>query len=420
VADVTGKRLRRRRSGARRGSRLRFGDMVDEILAGALARPARAVLTTLGTVLGLASLVATLGISRTAGNQIVERFDELGATQVVVRSAGSGGGQGRSGPALPWAVEARLDRLNGVVASGAIADVPNPGQVRTVPVIDPTGENSRTVPVVAASSGVLDAVRGHIAAGRWFDDGHVARADPVAIVGADLAAELGINRLDLQPGLFIGDELFTVIGIIDEALRDRGFVGSVIIPSTVAAERFGVTRPERVVIEVDLGAADLIALQAPVALSPNAPENVSAAAPRAPSASRDAVESDVNSLFLLLGLVSLAVGAIGIANVTLVTVMERTGEIGLRRAIGAQRRHIAIQFLGESAAMGLVGGIVGSSIGVVAVVGVSAARDWTPVLEPWLPLAAPLAGAAVGLVAGLYPALRAARLEPVEALRSSL
>jgi len=416
VADVTGKRLRRRR----RSSRLRFGDMVDEILAGALARPARAVLTTLGTVLGLASLVATLGISRTAGNQIVERFDELSATQVVVRSAGSGGGQGRSGPALPWAVEARLDRLNGVVASGAIADVPNPGQVRTVPVIDPTGENSRTVPVVAASSGVLDAVRGHIAAGRWFDDGHVARADPVAIVGADLAAELGINRLDLQPGLFIGDELFTVIGIVDEALRDRGFVGSVIIPSTVAAERFGVTRPERVVIEVDLGAADLIALQAPVALSPNAPENVSAAAPRAPSASRDAVESDVNSLFLLLGLVSLAVGAIGIANVTLVTVMERTGEIGLRRAIGAQRRHIAIQFLGESAAMGLVGGIVGSSIGVVAVVGVSAARDWTPVLEPWLPLAAPLAGAAVGLVAGLYPALRAARMEPVEALRSSL
>lgn len=416
---MIGKRRTARRA-SRRGSRLCFADMVDEILAGALARPARAILTTLGTVLGLASLVATLGISRTAGNQIVERFDELSATQVVVRSAGSGGGQGRSGPALPWAVEARLDRLNGVVASGAIADVPNPGQVRTVPVIDPTGENSRTVPVVAASSGVLDAVRGNIAAGRWFDDGHVSRADPVAIVGADLANELGITRLDLQPGLFIGDELFTVIGILDEALRDRGFVGSIIIPSTVALDRFGVTRPERVVIEVDIGAADLIALQAPVALSPNAPENVSAAAPRSPSASRDAVESDVNSLFLLLGLVSLAVGAIGIANVTLVTVMERTGEIGLRRAIGAQRRHIAIQFLGESAAMGLVGGIVGSSIGVVAVVSVSAARDWTPVLEPWLPLAAPLAGAAVGLVAGLYPALRAARMEPVEALRSSL
>lgn len=411
----------RRRATTRRGSRLRFGDLVDEILAGALARPARAVLTTLGTVLGLASLVATLGISRTAGNQIVERFDELTATQVVVRAAGSGGGQGRpSGPALPWAVEARLDRLNGVVASGAVADVPNPGQVRTVPVIDPTGENSRTVPVLAASSGVLDAVRGHIASGRWFDDGHVARGDPVAVIGADLADDLGIARLDLQPGLYIGDQLFTVIGIVDEALRDRGFVGSIIIPSSTAADRFGVNRPERVVIEVELGAADLIALQAPVALSPNAPENASAAAPRAPSASRDAVESDVNSLFLLLGLVSLAVGAIGIANVTLVTVMERTGEIGLRRAIGAQRRHIAVQFLGESALMGLVGGIVGSSIGVVAVVGVSAARDWTPVLDPWLPLAAPLAGAAVGLIAGLYPALRAARLEPVEALRSSL
>ena len=174
--------------------RIRLRDLFDETLAGIFARPARAMLTTLGTVLGLASLVATLGISRTAGNQIIERFDELQATQVTVRSRSDGEQQERQGggTALPWDVESRLLGLNGVVAAGAVADVPNPGNVRTVPLVDPEGRSELTVPVLAASPGFVDAVRGHLASGRAFDAGHVQRGDRVAVVGADLAAELGI------------------------------------------------------------------------------------------------------------------------------------------------------------------------------------------------------------------------------------
>lgn len=396
-------------------SRLRPGDLLDEMLAGVFARPVRALLTTLGTVLGLASLIATLGLSRTAGSQIIDQFDELTASQVMVTARSDGRG-GRLG-GLPWDVEDRLDRLNGVVAAGAVADVINPGAVRTVPVLDLTGEYQHVVPVLAASSGVLDAVRGRIAVGRWFDAGHVERGDPVAVIGADLAAELGIRRLEVQPGLYIGDRYFTVIGIVDEAVRDRGFLGSVVVTSTAAERYFDVARPERVVIEVDIGAGRLIAAQAPIALSPSAPENLSAAAPILPEAARDRVAGDVNSLFLLLGIVSLVVGAIGIANVTLVTVMERTSEIGLRRALGARRRHVAAQFLGESAAIGMVGGVIGAAIGLLLVVGVSAIKEWTPVLDTWMPLAAPPVGALVGLLAGAYPAVRAARMEPVDALR---
>ena len=134
-------------------------------------------------MLGLASLVATLGISRTAGNQIIERFDELQATQVTVRSRSDGEQQERQGggTALPWDVESRLLGLNGVVAAGAVADVPNPGNVRTVPLVDPEGRSELTVPVLAASPGFVDAVRGHLSSGRAFDAGHVQRGDRVAV-----------------------------------------------------------------------------------------------------------------------------------------------------------------------------------------------------------------------------------------------
>jgi macrolide transport system ATP-binding/permease protein len=133
---------------------------------------------------------------------------------------------------------------------------------------------------------------------------------------------------------------------------------------------------------------------------------------------RDAVQSDLNVMFLLLGGLSLVVGAIGIGNITLVSVIERTSEIGLRRAIGATRWHIAIQFLLESTTLGIVGGILGASLGILIVIAVSAYQVWTPVLDPAAPFLAPLVGGVIGLVSGTYPAVRAARLEPVEAFRN--
>jgi macrolide transport system ATP-binding/permease protein len=194
--------------------------------------------------------------------------------------------------------------------------------------------------------------------------------------------------------------------------------GAAIMPEGTARREFGLPAPGLAQIETALGAVNLISRQAPIALSPSDPGLLKVAAPPDPRLLRQAVESDLNALFLLLGGVSLLVGAIGIANVTLVSVLERVGEIGLRRSLGAGRRHIAAQFLLESTGMGLAGGIMGASVGTLVIVAVSAGNTWTPVLDPWVPLGAPLLGAVTGLLSGTYPALRAASLEPVEALRA--
>lgn len=402
-------------------SRLSFTDLINESVSGVLARPGRTALTVLGTVLGIAALVATLGLANTAGNQIVGRFDELSATSVTVENARSGFfSSDRAPSAIPVDAEARLTRLNGVVAAGTSGRVQIDGLVRSVPINDPLGRSEHSIDVYATSPGILDAVRGSMRTGRFFDEGHSERGDPVAVLGPSAAARLNINRVDQQPAIFIADTTLVVIGIIDDVEREVTLLDSIIVPQGTANRLFGYTAPSEVVVETEVGAARLIGEQAPIALSPDDTNALRVALPPEPRQVQAAVESDVNSLFLVLGGVALLVGGIGIANVTLVSVLERVGEIGVRRALGAGRRHIAWQFLTESAALGLVGGVIGASLGVLAIVVVSAAQEWTPVLQPWIPVAAALLGSVVGFVAGMYPSLRAASLEPVESLRSGL
>jgi macrolide transport system ATP-binding/permease protein len=393
-------------------------DLMAESVAGIFARPGRTALTILGTVLGIGALVATLGVARTAGNQIVGRFDELAATSVVITNdSGFFGEQTRV--AIPADAEQRLTRLNGVVAAGSFGSVDvGTALVRSVPIPDPLAQTEFQMTVYAGSPGLLDAVRGELRTGRFFDSGHSRRADQVAVLGPGAAQRLNITRVDQQPVIFIGDDVFVVTGIIDDVLRQPELLNAVIIPEGTAREVYQFPSPSTVQIDVEVGAASLIADQAGVAIYPDQPGVLQVQKPPEPESLRRDVEGDVNALFLLLGGVSLLVGAIGIANVTLVSVLERVGEIGLRRALGAARRHIAAQFLVESTTMGFVGGIIGASLGVLVIVAISAARTWTPVLDPWMPIAAPFIGAATGLLAGFYPAIRAARLEPVEALRA--
>jgi putative ABC transport system permease protein len=406
----------------RRGDRFTFQDLLVEASYGIGARPSRLVMTTLGTVLGIASLVVTIGFAQTAAGQISSQFDAVATTQVVVEpgSARSSNGEEQATARLPWDAESRVVRLAGVEKAGLVADVPlGTLTVTSVPVNDPSAAATASPPVLAASAGLLDAVRGDVVTGRYFDAGHVDRSDRVVVIGSRAAESLGINRVDSQPSIFIGERPYTVIGIVDGMERRPDMLDSVILPMGTARTDFDIVAPEELQIRIAVGAGALVSEQAPIALDPNAPETFDVSAPRSGNDLQDDIQADVNVVFLILGAIALLAGGLGIANVTLLSVMERVSEIGLRRALGATRRNIAQQFIVESVVIGLLGGLIGSALGVAAVVAVSVAQGWTPILDPWLAIGAALLGAVVGLAAGAYPALRASKIEPIVALRGS-
>jgi macrolide transport system ATP-binding/permease protein len=408
-------------SGAKSSAISRSGitirDLFNEAMAGMFARPGRMVLTMLGIVIGLTALVATLGLSRTANNRIISQFDELAATEIVITA--KPGAVGIDPKAIPWDAPARLRRLNGVVAVGTLSKVDIGDQlVGASPIKDPSNQTVFNLTIQAASPDLFAAVRADLETGRFPDLGHSDRLDRVAVLGPNAALRLGIVGVEQLPAIAIGDQTYLVIGILRGVARQPELLGSVIIPEGIARHDFGLLGPGSVVVETRIGATSLIARQSALALRPDNPLVLRVEFPPEPQRVRDAVQSDLNVMFLLLGGLSLVVGAIGIGNIMLVSVIERTGEIGLRRAIGATRGHIATQFLLESTSLGIVGGILGASVGILVVVAVAAYQVWSPVLDPAAPFLAPLIGGAIGLVSGTYPALRAAHLEPVEALRN--
>nr|WP_232784078.1 ABC transporter permease [Microbacterium hominis] len=405
-----------------RADRFSAADLVAEATVDIGARPARLVMTLAGTVLGVGALVATLGFAQTAAGQIARQFDAAAATgiEITPSTASTRGGGQVATARLPWDAVERVERLAGVESAVLLSDValPDGATVTAVPVNDPSIALPAAPPIVAASAELLDTIGGTVQAGRMFDLGHDRRGDRVAVVGARVAERLSINRIDSQPSIFIGGIAYAVIGIVDGFERRADLLDAVIVPTGAARADFGLGGPGSVQARIVVGAGPQVKDQAPLTLNPADPDAVEVAAPRAGSDLSRGVQSDVNIVFVALGVIVLLAGGLGIANVTMLSVMERTPEIGLRRALGATSRQIAGQFVVESVVIGLLGGIMGAALAVLGVLVVSLVAGWVPVLDPLLAAAGAVLGGVVGLVAGWIPARRAARIEPVVALRS--
>jgi putative ABC transport system permease protein len=384
-----------------------------------MQRPGRAVLTALGTILGVGSFVVIVGLAATAGAQISTRFTAQLATEITVEDTG-GNDPANAPSAFPPDAEQRVAKIPGVREAGVWWPIKKTPPLDVTGVQLPDSHPIHDVPVLAASPGLLKALLPAIGQGRLYDDFHETRSEQVAVLGSTAARQLGIGTLQVRPAVLIDGIPFTVIGIINDVQRKPDMLFAILVPRRTAELLWGQPDPgarAKMLLDTEVGAAQVVASQLAVGLRPDAPQQFKVIPPPNPTSLRDAVSSDINALLLLLSGICLVIGAVGIGNTTLVAVLERVPEIGLRRALGARRRHIASQFLLESAVLGSAGGLAGTSAGVLIVILIAFTQHWTAAM-PYTPIiSAPLIGTVVGLAAGVYPAWRATRVEPVDALR---
>ncbi len=390
-------------------SRLRLVDAVGLGVRGLSSRVARAVLTATGIAIGIAAIVAVLGISASGRADLLATLDELGTNLLRVEPGAGIFGTGSEVPEEAADMTLRIRPVEQVTATTRAEATVRRNDL--IPELETSG-----IAVLAADTDLLTVLRADIAQGRFID---AATAQlPTMVLGPVAAERLGISSLDPVPRLFVDGTWFTVLGIMGPTEIHPDLERSAVIGYPVAAELFDTSRsPTTIYVRSNPDFIDDVADVLPATVNPEQPDAVQVSRPSDALDARRAADEALTNLLIGLGAVALLVAGVAIANIMVISVLERRMEIGVRRAIGATRGHIRTQFLIESMLLSGIGGVLGMALGAAITIGYAASRDLTLAVPPQGLALSVVAALAIGAIAGLYPAIRASRIPPAEAVR---
>ncbi len=391
--------------------RLQPADLARLSAVGLRTRKLRAGLSALGIAIGVAAIVAVLGLSASSQDGLLNEINQLG-TNLLTASDGQTltGGTAE----LPTSAPPMIGRISGVQQVQSTGAVSGANAFRTpyIPAVETNGLNVR-----AASLGLLPVIATTVAQGNYLNA--ATAQEPVAVLGAATAQLLGVDRIYPGERIWVGGQWFYLVGTLKPAVLASAIDSSVLVGYPAAERYLGFDgHPSTVYVRAETDRVNAVDSLLAATANPESPSEVNVSQPSDALVAQADAKSALDGLFLGLGAVALLVGAVGVANIMIISVLERRSEIGLRRALGATRGQIRGQFLSEAILLGLLGGTVGVALGAASTAVYAHTRHWATVIptEAWVGGIA--ASLIIGAVAGLIPALRAARLSPTQALWS--
>ncbi|MDP7599082.1 MAG: ABC transporter permease [Acidimicrobiales bacterium] len=389
-------------------------ELVGVALGGLRARKVRTALIMLGPILGVAAIVSAIGINESSKGHLKAVLSDLGTDLIVANAQGSLGGFSQD-PRIPEDAAARVARLPDVEAVTGTLQM---AEIVTLPFAEAEDfYRAFPVPVIATGLNLPETLEVLLASGRFLNDFDVSTAARVVVIGRDLADEYGYLRGEARTIQLNGID-YGVVGVLDYVLLEPSMDSAVFLTFANAEEDLGLDSrdPSRLYIRAPTN-TKLVAQEVPTVISLGGPDGANTSVPTDLLDAQSQVDENLNNLTKMMGGLALIVGGVGIANVMSISVIQRSTEIGIRRALGHSRGTIAVQFLLEALVVGVLGGILGAAAGAGVVWLTAELRGYVMVLSVVGLVGWAMLSVAVAVVAGLYPSTKAARLEPLETLR---